>query len=837
MPFALWVILRLASVAFWVLTAAYGIVCYSPFAFEMFIRPQLLPWVNEFVAWHHAWHAGAYLAAVASLWPELARRGPHSGRSLSHWAAVSYAAVFGLVGARLVASPYLPLITNDSRGLAAALAALVPLAWLAVVDHLSLRARGRLRELTGSRPTGQNRLFVVCAAAASYVWMAHVSRALLSGSSGGSALAWAFTIAWALALTVTTFAVAFAALAFIGAVASRTSKPASLEYALTVLAGAAATGEFLRRIILPTIALGSGPATGFAAAAGVTLVAVWSGIALRRAASVTRTGGSPLDVLLGWTSRRPVAALGLVVLAFASAAALTAAERLDWEFVVQRSIIVAEAIAACGLLLGLTSGLRRRPPRALPILVSAAGSLALLIGLPRAAPVVAAWSGDPSLARPVTLQRYAAAEASFALMSSALIEWPGRDPGYYRFLQMNGSPYATPRIPTVELAASLARGDGRPPDIFLFVIDSLRSDYLSPYNPAVTFTPQIGAFARESYVFGNAFTRHTGTEMAVPSIWAGAVVAHRVRAPGFERMNAIEKLLNMDGYRLAINDFTVRDRLRPTTPTQVLDPGVPSADTDLCRNLDSLSAYLDATAGDPRPVFGYLSPMNVHIMNTRRPMPRAPSGETYPGFFDPYARSLKRIDGCLGQFVGYLRSHGRWDNSIVILTSDHGDTLGEDGFWGHAFWLFPEDVKIPLIIHLPDRWTPNLTTDLARIAFSTDIAPTLYALLGHEIRDLGPLFGAPLFVAPDRSLGDRRRDSFLVTSSYAATYGLLRRNGRFLYVSDLFDRKEYAFDMARGQIRKEIPIDRDLQVVNQRLIRSRLAEAARFYGVADSRTR
>jgi hypothetical protein len=837
MPFALWVILRLAAVAFWVLTATYGIVCYSPFAFEMFIRPQLLPSVNEFVAWHHAWHAGAYIAAVASLWPELARRGPHSGRSLSHWAAVLYAVVFGLIAARLVVSPYLPLLTNDWRSLAAALAALVPLAWLALIDHLSLRAGGGLPELAGNRPTGQYRLFVVCTAAASYVWVAHVSRALLTGSSGGSALAWAFTIAWALTLTVTTFAVAFAVLAFIGAVASWTSRPAALEYALTVLAGAAATSEFIRRVILPTIALGSGPATVFAAGTGVTLVALWSGIALRRAESRAGAVGSPLDVLMRWTSRRSLAAAGLVALAFASAAALTAVERLDWEFVVQRSIVVAEAIAASGLLLGLTSGLRQRAPRALPILMSAAGSLALLTGLPRVAPLVAAWSGDPSLARPVTLQRYAAAEVSFALMSGALVEWPGRDPGYYRFLQMNGSPYATPRIPTVELAASLARTETRRPDIFLFVIDSLRSDYLSPYNPAVTFTPRIDEFARESYVFSNAFTRHTGTELAAPSIWAGAVVVHRVRAPGFERMNAIEKLLNMDGYRLAINDFTVRERLRPTTPTQFLDPGVPSADTDLCSNLDSLSAYLDATAGDPRPVFGYLSPMNVHIMNTRRPASPSPSGETYPGFFDPYARSLRRIDGCLGRFLGYLRSHGRWDDSVVILTSDHGDTLGEDGFWGHAFWLFPEDAKIPLIIHLPDRWAPYLTTDLARIAFSTDIAPTLYTLLGHEIRDLGPLFGAPLFVAPDRSLVDRRRDSFLVTSSYAATYGLLRRNGRFLYVSDLFDRKEFAFDMAGGQIRKEIPIDRDLQLVNQRLIRSRLAEAARFYGVTDSRTR
>ena len=89
-----------------------------------------------------------------------------------------------------------------------------------------------------------------------------------------------------------------------------------------------------------------------------------------------------------------------------------------------------------------------------------------------------------------------------------------------------------------------------------------------------------------------------------------------------------------------------------------------------------------------------------------------------------------------------MKAKGRYDNSIVIVTSDHGDSLGEDGFWGHAFWLFPEGVKIPLIVHLPERLARGVTTDLGRLTFSTDIAPSLYALLGHEVLSPGPLFGS-----------------------------------------------------------------------------------------------
>ena len=61
---------------------------------------------------------------------------------------------------------------------------------------------------------------------------------------------------------------------------------------------------------------------------------------------------------------------------------------------------------------------------------------------------------------------------------------------------------------TIDLAAL----DGAPaalrPHIFVFVIDSLRRDYVSPYNRQVSFTPALERFARESTVFERAFTRY-----------------------------------------------------------------------------------------------------------------------------------------------------------------------------------------------------------------------------------------------------------------------------------------------------------------------------------------
>ena len=145
-------------------------------------------------------------------------------------------------------------------------------------------------------------------------------------------------------------------------------------------------------------------------------------------------------------------------------------------------------------------------------------------------------------------------------------------------------------------------------------------------------------------------------------------------------------------------------------------------------------------------------------------------------------------------------------------------------------WLFPEDVRVPLIMRVPASVRPNVTTDLARLTFSTDIAPTLYALLGYLVCKPGPVFGEPLFVPADQVLADRRREPFLLTSSYGATYGLLRRNGRFLYVSDLVEWRESAYDLLKGSLGEAIHVDSWLRQVNQREIRKQVGDLAGFYG-------
>jgi arylsulfatase A-like enzyme len=227
-------------------------------------------------------------------------------------------------------------------------------------------------------------------------------------------------------------------------------------------------------------------------------------------------------------------------------------------------------------------------------------------------------------------------------------------------------------------------------------------------------------------------------------------------------------------------------------------------------------------------MFVYTQPQDIHVSVIDREGRSVPSGENYPsGFNPPYASRVARIDACFGKFMDALRKAGMYDNSVVIVTADHGDSLGERGRWGHAYTLFPEIVRVPLIIHLPPAMKAKLTYDAKRIAFLTDITPTLYSLLGEKPPN-DPIFGRPLFTA-EADQEDYARDSYLVVSSYAPVYGTLDREGRKLYIADGVNYRDYYYDLSDESRGGSQPISDELRRTNQARIRKMVLQIAKFY--------
>jgi len=145
-----------------------------------------------------------------------------------------------------------------------------------------------------------------------------------------------------------------------------------------------------------------------------------------------------------------------------------------------------------------------------------------------------------------------------------------------------------------------------------------------------------------------------------------------------------------------------------------------------------------------------------------------------------YYGEVEFVDRCLGNLLG-------WENTIVAVTSDHGEALWEHGdYRGHGCHLFEEEIRIPLIIHVPEGSLRQFDHPVS----SVDVMPTLLRLLHIPVPD--GLDGRSLFA--------ENREIYSETIYPRVTYEVYSvRDGDKKFV--LYDRKadrdeERLFDLA-----------------------------------------
>lgn len=825
---------RVVNAAFFMALAAYCFLSYSPFAYAQFIKPNVVPELNDFVLLSPWLFWLVLLITTLTILPETSgARGPNAG--------LAYVVVCAAAGIWMIARPPLLTLGNSPRGLALGLLALVPPAWLAILDH-------RAHRPTELVPADRFRAFGACGVSALVAWAIYASVAPIRlGQAVGidlprAALAMALGSAFILDLFV--FMAVFLALMTVVGAAGWSRNPARTQYWLFVAMLAACSTLVMYLLVCASIAFVGWHARLASAGLGVAVSAVWSDVAVLRSAQP----GSPLnpkppasspqlDALALFSApvagrRSRLAAAGVLVVLPAIAYGLTnAVFHFDWNFLLQKLgvlMVWLTTFAAAYAVLRTDAGERRsrRLLAAVPIV-----ALGLYHGLAWfETRTFAAAAAGSRLSPQVVLDRYASVDPSFRLIRDAQTTRSAETAEYYAYLRSHTlvSPRLVQPIDT-DFVRPLGPAPAGTPHMFMFVVDSMRRDYLSPYNPSVTFTPEVAKLAADSFVFERAFTRYAGTALAVPSIWQGGMMIHMLEQQAFGRRDTLLKLLDANHYVRMMDLDHVVNELVPTDPNLVLlDRGKTTMQFDLCTTIGELEGRL-ASADTSRPVFFYSLPQNVHIsIASHRTVP---DGESYPGFFAPVASSLRRVDACLGGFVDFLKRTRLYDDSVIVLTSDHGDSLGEDGRWGHAYSIFPEVMRIPLIVHLPPWMSSRVAVDLSAVGFSSDLTPSLYALLGYTPADLGPLFGRPLFVAPDADASWRRRDPFFLASSYGAVYAMLHQNGRRMYVVDAVDGRDYAFDMGAtsGVVGSRLEVTPAMVATNHQLIRERLDALAAMY--------
>lgn len=115
---------------------------------------------------------------------------------------------------------------------------------------------------------------------------------------------------------------------------------------------------------------------------------------------------------------------------------------------------------------------------------------------------------------------------------------------------------------------------------------------------------------------------------------------------------------------------------------------------------------------------------NVHLQHF-------PADENLPELVRHYAEGVHHADALLGRVVRALEGAGELDDTLIAVTADHGESLGEAGVWANHAGLFPANLRVPLVLRLPRAFHDLALTpaQLAAPVSNHDLFPTLLELL------------------------------------------------------------------------------------------------------------
>jgi arylsulfatase A-like enzyme len=381
-------------------------------------------------------------------------------------------------------------------------------------------------------------------------------------------------------------------------------------------------------------------------------------------------------------------------------------------------------------------------------------------------------------------------------------------------------------------AEAIPRPTGPPPNVVLYVVDTVRADHLGCYGSARPATPRIDAFSRDAVLFGDAVAQSSWTLSATASILTGMTPRHH-GAVGETfairpEVPTLAELLHAGGYTSAAfstNYFVSADfgqargfdrfRLYPERPGKRKGVYLPSS--ALFRRVRRWLAarppepfFLYVHATDPhwpyRPPRRYLRPFRAGTVDD--PAIRRATDAAFPFFFgnvrwgerrwalpddelavlrDLYDAELRQSDDYFGRLLDLLAAAGRLENTVVVLTSDHGEEFQDHGGLAHGQTLYDEVLHVPLVVRLPHGAAGG--TRVARTVQQVDIAPTVLALANLPVP--GRLDGRSL-LDPERPLGNEAL-SFLGLMGKALE-SLTRRDTKVVHAIEEGDDRPRAFE-------------------------------------------
>ena len=364
-------------------------------------------------------------------------------------------------------------------------------------------------------------------------------------------------------------------------------------------------------------------------------------------------------------------------------------------------------------------------------------------------------------------------------------------PEYLNDFQPAAKPQSSP---VLRLARTISAR--RPLNVILIVMESVGARRLALYGAPVDDSPQLIRLSRHAALFKDVHVSEPCTSCAMAALFSSVYPDHDwpaiTRLAPSLAIAGLPAVLARHGYRTAFihSGQLAYERQQTFLRTRGFGQVIAEQrDYDEPHDRILLPETMQWIKADPgRPFFVALWTQDTH--HPYEAAQHRDLSSDAPRLND-YLNAVDATDTLIGQLADALQKAGLADQTLLVITGDHGEAFGEHGVLAHGGNVYDEETKVPLLIVNPKLFPQECVVN--GIARQIDIAPTLLGLLGYAL--------PPHWQGVDLFETDQPRRAYLFSGQGTASYGLV--DGDFKYIYRVNENREELYDLTRD------PYERD----------------------------
>jgi len=302
------------------------------------------------------------------------------------------------------------------------------------------------------------------------------------------------------------------------------------------------------------------------------------------------------------------------------------------------------------------------------------------------------------------------------------------------------------------------------PNFIVIMLESIPAEHLPYYGYERNITPNIDSFADRGIVFNNAYSSSAHSDYAQTSFLSSRYMITNYYRNFFDQdypRTFMWDILKEENYATAyissqdddwadMKKYYNKDNLDLYADSLYdgkYDYGSGNARKDYDEvTIESCIDWVNETVKSSESFYLYINLQATHYPyeypeNNSLFEPDEPS--SFTTYFDiadgdleasvnDYDNSIYYVDKQVGVFLDYLESESLFDNTIVVLSADHGEILTRrHGYLRHGFGVYEEEVRAPLMIYLPGQEHRIIDERVRRL----DVIPTLLNLSGFRLSE------------------------------------------------------------------------------------------------------